>query len=102
MIKYLDSLGITVHNVQEILELGVATVLEEGERTTKSNEVLSVLRSVLLFKYFPGDNKHKREYEKIVKRKQAALKHNEKNGKEVSEKAVQPDLEIRRKTKLKL
>jgi hypothetical protein len=47
----------------------VASILEDGERTAKVNELLALLRNVLLIKYFPDDTKHKRDYEKIVKRK---------------------------------
>lgn len=79
LIDYLGSISITIHNVQEILELGVSNILQEGEKSSKVNELLFVLRNVLLYKYFPDDIKHKKKYEKILKKKPITIKNDEKD-----------------------
>jgi hypothetical protein len=48
--------------VKEILELGVSNILQEGDKNQRINDILIILRNVLLYKYFPEDVKHKKKY----------------------------------------
>ena len=51
-----------ISNIKEILELKVVGVLEDGEITENTLELLSNLKTVLLFKYFPDDAKERRRF----------------------------------------
>jgi hypothetical protein len=74
--------------------------LQEGEKSPKVTEILLILRNVLLYKYFPDDVKHKKKYEKILKKKPITIKNDEKE-KEDSEE-IREEQEIRKKTVVKL
>jgi hypothetical protein len=84
--------------VQEILDLGVSNILQDGERTPKITELLLALRNVLLYKYFPDDVKHRKKYEQIIKKKPIIIKNDEKED-SAEEKE---DQSIRKKTIVKL
>jgi hypothetical protein len=64
--------------VQEILDLGVSNILQDGDKTAKITEILFILRNVLLYKYFPEDVKHRKKYEQILRKKPVLIKNDDK------------------------
>ena len=47
----------------------MSNILQDGIITQKISDLLELMKSALLYKYFPEDIKHKKKYDKLFKKK---------------------------------
>lgn len=69
LIQFIEKIKITTENVKEILDMNVSNILQNGPVDSKVKNILNVLKSALLLKYFPEDIKHLKKYQKLSKKK---------------------------------
>lgn len=83
------------------MDLDVANVLQKGSTSWRAQNVLNLLKAALLLRYFPDDHKNTKTYLKLSKKKSVSFEPpKQENEMEASESL--DDLEIRRKTTIKL
>jgi hypothetical protein len=72
LIDYLENIKITPINAKEILDLNVSNVLQAGTIDARVRNLLNVLKSALLVRYFPDDLKNNKNFLKMAKKKSQA------------------------------
>ncbi len=95
LIEFLGNAVINVDNVKQILDMDVSNILQEGLITQQVIHLLQIFRAALLYKYFPDDVKHRKKYEKLMKKKFVVAR-------EVERVKSNEKPELRKKTMLKI
>jgi hypothetical protein len=52
-----------------MLDMNVSGILQNGPVDARVKNILNILKSALLLKYFPDDTRHIKNYQKISKKK---------------------------------